>query len=109
MSTTQYRGIFAGVVLGSISLFLTYHVPILITMDSNLMLRVLSWAAAALVVPGMFVELVTGAVYRFPWWTIAAMNFLFWFGFGWLFGIFVDKLLKLRQAIAAAGAGVRVK
>ena len=71
-------------------------------MVSNPLLMALRWVAFALVVPGMFAELVTGTIYMSPLWAIAAINFLFWFGFAWLVGVFLSKLAQLRRALAAS-------
>ena len=90
-----------GVALGSVSALLTYHVHSLISMDSNPVMSLLRRAAFALIVPGELALFVTEIIYVSRLWEIATINFLFWFGFGWLFETFVTKFFKLRRAIAA--------
>ncbi len=101
MLAARYRGIIAGVVLGSVSALLTYHIRSLITLDSNPVMSVIRRAAFALVVPGELAALLTGVIYVSRLWAVAAVNFLFWFGFGWLFETFISEFIKLRRAIAA--------
>jgi hypothetical protein len=103
MFAARYRSIFAGVIMGSVSFFLTYHLRDLILMDPNVVIRGLKTAAFSLVVPGLVVGLVSGKVRAFAPSMIAIINFLFWFGFGWLLSTFITKLVNLRRAIAAAG------
>jgi hypothetical protein len=89
-----------GIALGSLALFLTFHIRSIIALDPNPVMRALNAAAFAMVVPGFVAGLVTGSIYAMRVWTMAAINFLFWFGFGWLFATFVTKFVKLRRAIA---------
>src|ERR1700722_1039962 len=104
MLVARYGKILAGLALGSVSLFPTYHLRDLLVMDPNLVMRALRAAAFTLVVPGLIAGLVTNDVQAFRLWAMATINFLFWFGFGWLFATFVSKLIKLRRAIVAVGA-----
>lgn len=104
MLIARYGRIIAGVALGSVSLFLTYHLRDLLQMDPNLVMRALKAAAFTLVVPGLIAGIVMNNYHAFRPWAMAAVNFLFWFGFGWLFATFVSKLIKLRRALAAVGA-----
>jgi hypothetical protein len=101
MLAVRYRSIAAGATLGSLSIFLTYHLRDLIVMDPNLLMRALKAAAFALVVPGLIAGIVMNNVHALRFWVMATVNFLFWFGFGWLFAAFIAKLIKLRRAIAA--------
>ncbi len=101
MLVARYRSIIVGVVLGSLALFLTYHSGNFVATDPNLIMRALKTAAFALVVPGIVAAIAMGKLEAGPFWIVAAVNFLFWFGFGWLFATFVSKLIKLRRAIAA--------
>jgi hypothetical protein len=104
MLVARYRSILAGVVLGSVALFLTFHVRSIIALDPNPVMRTLNAIAFAMVVPGFAAGLVTGSLYAMRVWAMAAINFLFWFGFGWLFATFVTKFVKLRRAIAEVKA-----
>ena len=90
--------------MGSLSMFLTFHVRSIIALDPNPVMRALNAVAFAMVVPGFVAGLVTGSLYAIRVWAMAAINFLFWFGFGCLFATFVTKFIKLRRAIAAVGA-----
>jgi hypothetical protein len=103
MLVARYVRIIAGVALGSVSLILTYHLRDLLVMDPNLAMRALRAAAFTLVVPGLIAGIVMNNLHSFRLWAMAAINFVFWFGFGCLFATFVSKLIKLRRAIAAVG------
>jgi hypothetical protein len=100
----RYGRIIAGAALGSVSLFLTYHLRDLLVMDPNLVMRALKAAAFTFVVPGLIAFIVLGNLLLHRSWVMAAVNFVFWFGFGWLFATFVSKLIKLWRALAAVGA-----
>ncbi len=104
MPAIRYRNIAAGILLGSASTFLTFHLGSLLALDPNPLMRTLKAAAFALVVPGLIATIVLGNIHALHVWIMAIVNFLFWFGFGWLFAYFVAKLLELRRAIAALGA-----
>jgi hypothetical protein len=103
MLIARFGRIVAGVALGSVSLFLTYHIRDLIVMDPNLVMRALKAAGLALVVPGLIAGILMGNIDAFRLWPVAAVNFVFWFGFGWLVATFISKFIKLRRAIAAVG------
>lgn len=97
----RYRSIIAGLVLGCVSLLLTFQLNRLVVMDTNIVLRALKAAGFALVVPGLIVGVLAGNVHAFRLSLVAVVNFLFWFGFGWLCATFFAKLIELRRAIAA--------
>ncbi|KAA6465141.1 hypothetical protein DYQ86_04095 [Acidobacteria bacterium AB60] len=99
----QYKNLIAGLALGSLSLLLTFQLRSLIPMDPGIMLRALKAAGFALVVPGLIPAVLTRnpLALRVP--VMGTVNFLFWFGFGWLFATFVTKIAQLRRAIAAVG------
>jgi hypothetical protein len=99
----RYRGIIAGLVLGCVSLLLTFHLNGLFTLGSNVLMRTLKAAGFAIVVPGLIAAIVAGNVHTFRLPVMAAVNFVFWFGFGWLFATFIAKLIELRRAISAVG------
>jgi hypothetical protein len=101
MLVARYRSIIVGVVLGSLALFLTYHSGNFVATDPNPVMRALNAVAFAMVVPGFVAAIAMGKLEAGPFWIVAAVNFLFWFGFGWLIATFVTKFLKLRRAIAA--------
>lgn len=103
MHAARYRNIAAGVLLGSASTFVTFHLGSLLILDPNPLMRTLKAAAFALVVPGLIASIVVDRIHGFHAWVMAIINFLFWFGFGWLFAYFVAKLVELRRAIAAVG------
>jgi hypothetical protein len=103
MLVARFAKITPGAALGSVSAILTYHLVNLLAMDPNLMLRVLKTVGLALVIPGLIAALASGDLYAVPLWAQAGVNFLFWFGFSWLFATFVSKFIKLRRAIAAVG------
>ncbi|SRR6266567_3989973 len=105
MLAARYRNIVAGVVPGSVSVLLTYHLGALFHPDPNLVMRALKAAGIALIVPGILAAMVAGSVHSFHLYIAAVVNFLFWFCFGWLVALFVAKLIELRRALAA----VRVK
>ena len=96
----RYRSIIAGLVMGGLSLFLTFHLRSLFAMDSNFMMRALKATGFALVVPGLIAGILTGNVHSFRLSVVATVNFIFWFGFAWLFATFIAKLIELRRAIA---------
>src|ERR1700676_5306747 len=102
MLAARYKGMVVGIVLGGVSVFLTCHLGYLFHANANLIMRALKTAGVALIVPGLIAGIAVGNVHTFRLWIVGVVNFLFWFGFGSLFGIFVEKLFKLRQAIAAA-------
>jgi hypothetical protein len=99
----RYRSILAGLILGCVSLFLTFHLNSLFAIDSNIGMRALKAAGFSLVVPGLIVAVVAGRADPFHPLLMAAVNFLFWFGFGWIFATFIAKLIQLRRAMAADG------
>jgi hypothetical protein len=103
MLIARYGRIITGLALGSVSLFLTYHLRDLLLMDPNVVMRALKAAAFTFVVPGLIAFIVMGNLLVHHSWAMAAINFVFWFGFGWLFATFVFKLIKLRRAIASVG------
>jgi hypothetical protein len=103
MPAARYRNIAAGVLLGSASTFVTFHLGSLLVLDPNPLMRTLKAAAFALVVPGLIATIVLDNIHALHVWIMAIVNFLFWFGFGWLFVYFVAKLVELRRAIAALG------
>jgi len=105
MLTARYLRIAAGGALGSASVLLTCNLAALFRPDSLLVMRALKAAGVALVVPGILAAMVFGNVHSFRIYLAATVNFLFWFAFVWLLGIFVTKLLVLRRALAE----VRVK
>jgi hypothetical protein len=100
----RYRSIIAGLALGCISLPLSFHLGSLFAMDSNILMRALKAAGFAMVVPGLVAAILAGSVQAFRLSLVAMVNFVFWFGFGWLFATFVSKLIELRRAIAAVEA-----
>jgi uncharacterized protein (DUF2342 family) len=104
MSRTQYKGMVVGIALGAVSVFLTYHLTALFQADPNLAVKALKTVGIALILPGLIAAIVLGDVHTLRLWIAAIVNFLFWFGFSWLFGVLVEKLLKLRHAIAAVGS-----
>src|SRR5579863_1297459 len=97
----RYRSIVVGVALGSLSTFLSFHLATLFRLDPNLLMRALQAIGIALVVPGVIAAIIVGNAHAFALWLAAAVNFLFWFGFAWLVGLFITRLLELRRAIAA--------
>jgi hypothetical protein len=113
MFDSRYRSIVAGLVLGGVSVFLTFLLRSLVFMDPNIVMRALKATGVAFVVPGLMFALIVENVHAlrhaagnsqpfgFP--VMASVNFLFWFGFGWLFATFVSMLTQLRRAIAAGG------
>lgn len=101
MSAAPFRSIFAGVVLGSVSIFLTYHLELLFHAGSNVIAQAFKAAGIAMVVPGIIAAMAVGNLHSFRLYLSAAVNFVFWLGFAWLFGICVRKLIVLRRAIAA--------
>ena len=103
-SAAQFRGIVAGIVLGSAAVYLTFHLRNLFSLDPNLVMRAMKAVGVSLVVPGLLAGIASGNVHLFRPWVMSVINFVFWFGFGWLVGVFVDKLIRLRRAIAAAAA-----
>jgi hypothetical protein len=104
MLIARYGRIIAGFALGGVSAFLTYHLGSFFQFDTNVVLRALRAAAFAFVVPGLIAGIVIGNLHALHSWAMAAINFAFWFGFGWLFATFISKFIKLRRAIAAVGA-----
>ncbi len=103
MVAAGYRNACAGMVLGGVSAFLTYHIRGLIFMDPNAAMRALKSVAFAMVVPGLIAGMVSGNSRVLAPPVMAGINFVFWFGFGWLFATFITKFIKLRRAIAATG------
>jgi hypothetical protein len=111
MFDSRYRSIVAGLVLGGVSVFLTFHLRSLAFIDPNIVMRALRTAGVAFVIPGLMFALVVENVHAlryaagnsqpfgFP--VMATANFLFWFGFGWLFATLASLLTELRRAIAA--------
>jgi hypothetical protein len=97
----RYRSIVAGVALGGLSAFLSSHPAMLFRLDPNLFTRFVKSIGIALVVPGILAAMIAGNAHNFALWLAATVNFLFWFGFAWLVGLFLIKLRQLRQAIAA--------
>lgn len=104
MAVATYRSTFAGIVLGGVSAYLTFHLRFLVLMDPSAIMRAFKAAAFAMVVPGLLAGIVSGSARVFSPWAMAVINFLFWFGFGWLFATFISKFIKLRRAIGAVGA-----
>jgi len=105
MFVARYRSIVAGVLVGSLSVFLTYHLEFLFHTDPNAVVRALKAAGFAIVVPGIIAAMLIGNVHTFHLYISAAVNFVFWLGFAWLCGVFVSKLIELRRAIAQAAGG----
>jgi len=113
MFSSRYRRIVAGLVLGGVSVFLTFHLRSLVFMDPNIVMRALKAAGVAFVIPGIMFALIgenvhalrhaSGSSQPFGLPVMATVNFLFWFGFGWLFATFVSMLIQLRRAVAAVG------
>ena len=100
MQGSRYRGILAGLALGSVSLFLTFHLRSLFATDPAIGVRAVKAAGFTLVVPGLLTAILVGNVHAFRLSIMGAVNFLFWFGFGWLFATLIAKLIELRRAIA---------
>lgn len=96
----RYRSIVAGVALGSLSAFLSYHLAALTHADPALPMRTIKAIGIALVVPGVIAAIIAGNSHSFALSLAAVVNFLFWFGFAWLVGLFLTRLLQLRRAIA---------
>lgn len=105
--SVRYRSIVAGFILGCVSVFVTLHLNSLVAIDSNIAVRTLKAAAFALAVPGLIVALLAGNAHAFRPSIMAGVNFIFWFGFGWLFATFLAKFFQLRRAIAAVGTSDR--
>jgi flagellar biosynthesis protein FliQ len=108
----KYRSIVAGLALGALSLFPTFHLRDALQIDASFAIRVLQAAGVALVVPGLLAILVASKIQALRQivtstmlsiWVMAGVIFLFWFGFGWLFATFVAAIMRLRRAIASVG------
>ncbi len=97
----RYRSIVAGITLGSLSAFLSYHLATLFHFHANLFIRAINAVGISLVVPGLMAAIITGNARASSIWLVAAVNFIFWFGFAWLVGLFIIRLMELRRAIAA--------
>jgi hypothetical protein len=91
--------------MGSLSAFLTYHLGALFHSDPSSLMRLLKAAGVALVVPGIVAAMLLGNVHAFALSLAAVVNFVFWFAFTWLVGVFIIKIIQLRRAIAAVGSG----
>ena len=75
MLVARYRNILVGVVLGSVALFLTFHVRSIIALDTNPVMRALNAAAFAMVVPvGPQIQRVTYEAARSPGVSVAASS-----------------------------------
>lgn len=113
MFISRYWRIVTGLVLGGVSVFLTFHLRSLVLTDPNIGMRALNAAGVAFVIPGIMFALIVenvhalrhavGSSQPFGLPVMTTVNFLFWFGFGWLLATFVSMLIQLRRAIAAVG------
>jgi hypothetical protein len=101
MLLTRYRNMLAGTVPGMVSLLLTFHLQTLFHADPNIAVRITKAVGIALVIPGLIAAILAGDAHSFRLSLAATVNFVFWFGFGWLVAIFIQKLVELRRAIAA--------
>jgi len=87
------RELVIGILVGALAAALTFTIPRLMFVAHNVALRRLQEAAFTLVSPGVILEFVCGwQFHSLPVWLAAAVNFLFWLGFAWLFGFLLGKL-----------------
>ena len=95
----RYRNIMAGIVPGAVAAFLTYHSEFLFHPDTSFGIRAIKTVGIAMVIPGILAVMTVGIRHSLRLSIVAPVNFLFWFGFGWLCAIFIAKLIKLRRAM----------
>ena len=100
----RYRNTIAGLIPGCVSLFLSFHLRSFFAIDPNFVMRALKTLGFALVVPGLIVAILAGNSRSFSLPLMAAVDFVFWFGFGWLLATFITKLIELRRVIRASGS-----
>lgn len=96
MQIGRHKSLLAGFILGALAALLTWKMDILLTngiIDHASVVRGLYALAQALIVPGALVAiLIARGSNTFQLWRAAAINFLFWFGFVWLFGALLATL-----------------
>ena len=93
MRIARYKNPLAGVVLGALAAAITARFDWLMHIAGNPIQSALYLAAEALALPGWVYAILIGrSSHSIHLWLAAIVNFVFWFGFAWLFATLVDKL-----------------
>lgn len=93
MGWARSKSFIAGVLLGAVAAALTLSIDRMVFVAPNLFIRWLQAAAFTLIVPGMMLNVAIARGFNgLPLWLASLCNFVFWLGFGWLFGFLLGKL-----------------